>query len=171
MQNNLYLVRHALQTFSELEFAKKLKKKYFTFFPFRDEGIDIMGIDKKNPAIVKCFQVKARNKGRHTYQFRIDKKSFSRTKNVPSMWYVFVLVDNDRIVDHIVIPVSHLKKWMKIKNPDKKIILWVESRNLWRFDINHVHKKGSYYVKPKKGKMLLDNYVLRGERTAFDKII
>lgn len=171
MIKNRLLMRHALQIYTELEFADKLKKKYFVFFPFRDEGIDIVAIDKKNPKIIRCFQVKARNKGKQSYKFFIDRKSFSRTKNAPRMYYVFVLADNGKIIDHIIIPAADLKKWMKIKDPDKRIVLWIKSRNKWRFDINHSHKKGSYYVKPMKGGLSLDKYVLKDNRTAFEKII
>jgi hypothetical protein len=171
MHRSRYLIRHVLQTYAELEFASRLKKKYFTFLPLRDEGIDIVAVAKKKSGIMKCFQVKARNKGKQSYRFVINQKSFARTRNVPRLYYVFTLVDNERLVDHIVIPVDHLKKWMKIRNPEKRTILWIESKKQWRFDINYAHEEGSYYLKPRKGKLLLNDYVLRGKKTRLERII
>ena len=54
-----YLIRRNLDRYSELEFAREMEKIYQRpFFPFKDKGIDIIGIDDGNR--VYFYQLKAR---------------------------------------------------------------------------------------------------------------
>lgn len=91
--NKKYLTKRNLDIYSELEFARYLNKiGQSPYFPFKDVGIDIIGIDRGlNPFF---YQLKARNfnirKG--VWGFKIDRKKlqiFPKTKN--SFWIFCVL--------------------------------------------------------------------------------
>ena len=107
-----YLIRRNLDRYSELEFAREMEKIYQRpFFPFKDKGIDIIGIDDGNR--VYFYQLKARNFNirKKVWGFKIDKKKmeiFPQTKN--SFWIFCALRIAQDKFDFFKIPINILKK-------------------------------------------------------------
>jgi hypothetical protein len=117
MINKKYITRRILDTYSEEVFARKLRKKegQQSFYPFKDIGIDIVGIDKNhNPFF---YQLKARRitfgAGHYKFMVNIDKLKEFPKKN--SFW-VFCCFKEDYKFDFFIVPLDITKKWFDITN-------------------------------------------------------
>lgn len=110
------LIRRNLDYYSELEFAKKLKEMcQDSYYPHKDKGIDIIGIDKYLNTFF--YQLKARNVDSQypdEYWFLVkEKKIFEFPKSNKSFWVFCALRSNGKF-DFFIIPLKVIKKWYNI---------------------------------------------------------
>jgi len=144
-----YLVRHHLDSYSEIEFASYLIKKGFQpFFPFKDIGIDIVAHKKKN---FELYQLKARNISLRYNQFRfrvkkedIEKLSKSNNKNT---YFIFCAFQENQKFHFFKVPVSVVKKYFKEAPKDRF------------FKIKKINAK--YQVYPRRIGIKINKYILR----------
>ena len=106
------LIKRNFDYYSELEFARKLAETgQEAFFPFKDKGVDIIGIDDQGKAYF--YQLKARNLNfrKGVWGFKIDTKKLDKfpiTDN--SFWIFCALKVEEPKFDFFKIPVAKLKE-------------------------------------------------------------
>ena len=117
--NQKYLTRHQLDAYSEMEFSKLLKKKKSQpFFPFKDEGIDIVAFKDNNFKKPFFFQLKARNLTikNNVYRFRIFKTKIEEAEKINNFYWVLCAFKSSGKFDFFVFPQKIIKKWMDVWN-------------------------------------------------------
>ena len=151
-----FLLRHNLDAYSEEEFARKLRKKGIdAYFPFKDEGIDILARDKNNK--LYTFQIKAGSLyNQNTYRFNIKNKDFLKGKDYPNFYYVFGMVISNNI-EYIAIPYKDFAMMTLQCKKDGSCLYYYKKTEIWWVLISH--KKGSFYLKPNKGNIKIDKYL------------
>tara|TARA_Y100000310_G_scaffold295222_1_gene326355 strand:- start:541 stop:1014 length:474 start_codon:yes stop_codon:yes gene_type:complete len=143
--NKKYITRRILDKYSEDEFSKELiKLEQQPFFPFKDTGIDIVGIDKHNNPFF--YQLKARNIGIRIkeYWFMVDKKKLEKFPKTKKSYWVFCCFKDTDIFDFFIVPLSITKKWYKIHNDGCK-----KKQEKHHLSIKPI-SKGKYELSPKR---------------------
>lgn len=117
--NKKYLIRHHLDSYSEMEFSNSLNKKNFQpFFPFKDEGIDIVAFESNNFKKPFFYQLKARNITikNNCYSFRLSKAKIEEADKISNFYWVLCALKPSGKFDFFVFPQKIIKKWMDVLN-------------------------------------------------------
>jgi len=129
--------------YSELEFARRLKLKgQESYFPFKDRGIDIVGINKKGCPFF--YQLKARNINRqyNSYWFPVKLKKLIEFPRGKNCYWVFCAFKDKGKIDFFQVPISIVLKWYNETIRTKK-----------NKDEDHLqidYKKGTYRIAPER---------------------
>jgi hypothetical protein len=116
-----YMEIRAIDIWAEISFAKELSKhNQIPYFPFKDVGIDIIGIDNKNKSYF--YQIKSRNINtrKMVYGFNInEKKLYNFPSNSKNSFWVFSCYKKNKF-DFFVVPYNITKKWYKLRKESCK---------------------------------------------------
>ena len=144
--NKKYITRRILDSHSEEVFAKKLiKKGQSSYFPFKDIGVDVIGIDKKNNPYF--YQLKARNANlaSEQYWFMVNIKKLEKFPNTKRSFWVFCCFKQDNAFDFFIVPFHITKKWFNLYHNSEGI-----KRKHEQYPLKIVPlSKGTYGIAPK----------------------
>lgn len=117
MVSKKYMVRRNLDTYSEMMFASKIAKelKHEVYYPFKDKGIDLVSIDKKNNFYF--YQLKARSISKSIskeYWFSVGRVKLNKFKEITNnkrCYWVFCALKGKEQFDFFQIPLKVVFKW------------------------------------------------------------
>jgi len=153
-----YFIRRDLALYSEIEFAKFIMKRGFMpFYPFKDEGIDILAFNEKENKIEFC-QLKARNEMKrypNIYWFPIRKKDIEKLSRFPNAFFILCALRPDGKFDFFKLPVPVVKKYIELREQTTK----KQSKQF--LEIERLGKR-NYQIKPKRisEKIDINKYLL-----------
>lgn len=157
MNNQKYIIRRNLDTYSEEKFAKELiDRGFIPYYPFKDVGIDILAT-KKNK--IFRYQLKARSLNSYNeYWFMVNEKRLNRNLKQQNMFYVFCALLSNNQFDFFVIPVKIIKRWYDKKREGMKTEKQKKREDVF-LDIKPIGKS-KYEIRPKRIKINIDKYKL-----------
>lgn len=158
MRTYHFISRRNLGLYGEIKFAELLKKKGFDpFFPYRDQGIDIVAIKfNQGRKVLSTYQVKSRNRSKRfgTYWFQLKAKDIQKNK---AHYWIFAIFKEDNTFDFLRIPFTTISKWIKYSSEHPATNILGTDNNNWWLKIDNTN--GNFLTVPKKGSITLKKYL------------
>lgn len=152
-----FMMRRYLSIYAEMKFAKAIGHKYKCYFPEKDEGIDVLAVDKRTKRYTP-FQVKARNPTKYgDYWFQIHPEKVKKSSENPRMQWAFGIVRSNAL-EFVVIPVKKIEGWMAQSRNNRIDNVLSGDKDFYWFKI--VKKDDEYLTNPIKGRQNLTRYSL-----------
>ncbi len=145
-----------MDSFAETEFAKFLwKKDIQPFYPFKDVGIDMIGVSRIK---VEFYQLKARNpmaKGNNIYGFPITKKGIQKLSKLKNSFFILCTLQPNKTFHFFKLPPVIIREYDKQRKASK----YPKRHKTGFFKIEKIDEK-TYRIRPKYIKIDINEFRL-----------